>query len=121
MRAKKSLYIAGGILAVKHRLKAMGSLSARRKKISDWQLIMLQSRANGCLAKLEKLPQTNWCWPKHTWFQDRLSRYLSTLRDPRSLASAQLGTPLADGKLSSMMTGPRRDLQARKDKIVEGA
>jgi hypothetical protein len=42
------------------------------KKISYWQLIALQSRANGCFYQFEKLPQIKWQWPTGTWFQERL-------------------------------------------------
>ena len=42
-------------------------------KMSYWQLILLQSEANGCFYHGEDLPQTNWEWPKNTWFRDRLS------------------------------------------------
>ncbi len=41
-------------------------------KLSYWQLILLQSKANGCLYRGEDLPLTNWAWPKNTWFQARL-------------------------------------------------
>jgi len=42
-------------------------------KMSDWQLILLQSKANGCCYHAEDLPQQNWKWPKNTWLQERLS------------------------------------------------
>jgi hypothetical protein len=48
-------------------------------KMSDWQLILLQSKANGCFYHDEDLPQQNWGWPKNTWFQERLSRHLQDL------------------------------------------
>ena len=40
-------------------------------KLSYWQLVFLQSKANGCLYQGEDLPQINWAWPKNTWFQER--------------------------------------------------
>ena len=43
-----------------------------KNKISYWQLIVLQSRANGCFYQFEKLPQVKWQWPTGTWFQARL-------------------------------------------------
>ena len=43
-----------------------------KSKISYWQLIVLQSRANGCFYQFEKLPQVKWHWPTGTWFQARL-------------------------------------------------
>ena len=42
-------------------------------EMSDWQLILSQSKANGCFYHGEDLPQTNWEWPKNTWFRERLS------------------------------------------------
>ena len=42
-------------------------------KISYWQLIALQSRANGCFHQFDKLPQIRWQWPTGTWFQERLA------------------------------------------------
>jgi gas vesicle protein len=45
-------------------------------KISYWQFILLQSKANGCLYHDKDLPQNNWAWPKDTWFQERLNRLL---------------------------------------------
>jgi hypothetical protein len=48
-------------------------------KITDWQLILSQSKANGCLYHDEKLPQQNWEWPKNTWFQGQMSRRLQDL------------------------------------------
>lgn len=48
-------------------------------KLSYWQTILLQSKANGCLYRGEDLPQSNWEWPKNTWFQERLSHHLKNL------------------------------------------
>lgn len=45
-----------------------------KNKISYWQLIALQSRANGCFYQFEKLPQIRWQWPTGTWFQGRLAK-----------------------------------------------
>ena len=50
-----------------------GSLH-RDKKISYWQLVFLQSNANGCFYHSEDVPQVRWRWPKETWFQERLSQ-----------------------------------------------
>jgi hypothetical protein len=52
-------------------------------KMSDWQLILLKSKANGCSYHDEDLPQQNWAWPKNTWFQERLS-HLEDLEFGRS-------------------------------------
>jgi hypothetical protein len=51
----------------------------REDKLSYWQIILLQSKANGCLYRGEDLPQINWEWPKNTWFQERLSQQLKKL------------------------------------------
>jgi hypothetical protein len=48
----------------------------QEKKISYWQLIFLQSRANGCFYPFEDFPQVRWQWPEETWFQERLSQKL---------------------------------------------
>ncbi len=48
-------------------------------KVSYWQLILLESKANGCSYHGEDLPQVRWEWPKNTWFQERLSH---RLKDP---------------------------------------
>jgi len=48
-------------------------------KISYWQLILLQSKANGCSYLGGDLPESNWEWPKNTWFQERLSHHLREL------------------------------------------
>lgn len=37
-----------------------------------WESIFLQSRANDGWYGEEDLPQSNWEWPKETWFQARL-------------------------------------------------
>jgi len=43
-------------------------------KTSDWQLIFLQSKANGCRYNGGDLRPKNWEWPRDTWFQERLSQ-----------------------------------------------
>jgi hypothetical protein len=48
-------------------------------KLSYWQLVFLQSKANGCLYHGEDLPQINWEWPKNTWFQEQLGHHLKKL------------------------------------------
>ncbi|HEU4340310.1 MAG TPA: hypothetical protein VFU31_01940 [Candidatus Binatia bacterium] len=45
-------------------------------KISYWQLIFLQSKANGCSYRGEDLPHIKWQWPRDTWFQEQLSHHL---------------------------------------------
>jgi hypothetical protein len=48
-------------------------------KISYWQLILSQSKANGCPYRGEALPHMKWQWPKDTWFQEQLSHHLKAL------------------------------------------
>jgi hypothetical protein len=48
-------------------------------KASYWQLILLQSKANGCFYDGDELPYNIWAWPKNTWFQERLSHHLKGL------------------------------------------
>jgi hypothetical protein len=45
---------------------------AERDKLSYWQLIFLQSKANGCSYRGESLPHAQWRWPRDTWFQEQL-------------------------------------------------
>ena len=47
-----------------------------KQKLSSWQLVFLQSKANGCSYHGEDLPHINWQWPKNTWFQEQLSHQL---------------------------------------------
>jgi hypothetical protein len=39
---------------------------------SYWQLIFLQSKANGAPYNGDSLPRQSWVWPKDTYFQRRL-------------------------------------------------
>jgi hypothetical protein len=48
-------------------------------KISYWQLIFLQSKANGCSYRDEDLPHMKWQWPRDTWFQEQLNHHLKAL------------------------------------------
>ena len=48
----------------------------QENKISYWQLIFLQSRANPCSYNSEDCPRVSWQWPKDTRFQDRVSQKL---------------------------------------------
>ncbi len=50
----------------------------KQEELSYWQRIFLQSKANGCFYRGEDLPETNWDWPRNTWFQERLSHMRST-------------------------------------------
>jgi len=72
-----------GVL-VQHSLSAVAKLVKefftgavdQEKKISYWQLIFSQSKANGCSHHFGDFPQVSWQWPKDTWFQERLSQKL---------------------------------------------
>jgi hypothetical protein len=55
------------------------SLGEGEDKISYWQLVFLQSKANGCSYRDEDLPNMKWQWPRDTWFQEKLSRHLKDL------------------------------------------
>jgi hypothetical protein len=46
------------------------------ERLSDWQLVFLQSKANGCSYHGKDLPHINWQWPKNTWFREQLSHHL---------------------------------------------
>ena len=48
-------------------------------KISYWQLIFLQSKANGCSYRDKDLPHMKWQWPRDTWFQEQLGYRLKAL------------------------------------------
>ncbi|HVO94255.1 MAG TPA: hypothetical protein VMT22_15505 [Terriglobales bacterium] len=50
-----------------------------KSKSSYWQLIFLQSEANGCIYRGEDLPYSKWQWPEHTWFQEQLHRRLAAI------------------------------------------
>ncbi len=60
---------------------------AREDKLSYWQIIFLQSKANGGLYRGEDLSQSHWEWPKNTWLQERLSHHLkiSNLRHSEAM------------------------------------
>ncbi len=48
-------------------------------RLSYWQIILLQSKVNGCLYRGEDLAETKWEWPKDTWFQARLNQHVKNL------------------------------------------
>jgi hypothetical protein len=48
-------------------------------KLSYWQFIFFQSKANGCCYRGEDLPHVKWRWPRNTWFQEHLSDHLKAL------------------------------------------
>jgi hypothetical protein len=51
----------------------------QESKLSYWQFIFFQSKANGCCYRGEDLPHTKWQWPRDTWFQGHLSDHLKAL------------------------------------------
>jgi hypothetical protein len=66
--------------------------SAKKEKVSYWQFIFLQSKANGCSYRGEALPHAKWQWPRDTWFQEQLKHHLKGLelaghrvRKPRAI------------------------------------
>jgi hypothetical protein len=76
-------------------------------KLSDWQLIFLQSRANGCFCNVENLPHVNWQWPQNTWFQKRLSGYLHTLEPSLELTNNQRSLRRAPSRGRAARQGPQ--------------
>jgi len=48
-------------------------------KMSCWQSIFSQSKANGCSYRGEDLPHMKWQWPRDTWFQEQLSHHFKAL------------------------------------------
>jgi len=58
---------------------SLSGVAALVKEVSYWQLIFLQSKANGCSYRDENLPNMKWQWPRDTWFQEKLSHHLKDL------------------------------------------
>jgi hypothetical protein len=52
---------------------------AEKDKLSYWQLVFLQSKANGCSYRGDGLPQVKWRWPRDTWFQEQMAHRLKVL------------------------------------------
>lgn len=52
----------------------------REDTASYWQLVFLQSKANGCSYRGENLPDSKWQWPKDTWFQEQRRHCLLVIR-----------------------------------------
>lgn len=75
--------------ALAERVKEFHTRAVREDKISDWQLLLLQSKSNGCACRHEDLPQKNWQWPKKTWFQERLSHHVKLSNWPRNKRRAE--------------------------------
>jgi hypothetical protein len=57
---------------------------ADENKITYWQLIWMQSEANGCIYHGDNLPYDIWAWPRNTWFQERLRQHPQSSRNCRS-------------------------------------
>lgn len=75
-----SFLARGSLTGVAELLKgALMTDHVHENKLSYWQLIFVQSKANGCSYHDGDLPQINWEWPKNTWFQEQLSHHLKDL------------------------------------------
>jgi hypothetical protein len=59
---------------------------AEKDKLSYWQFIFLQSKANGCSYRGESLPHAQWQWPRDTWFQEQLRHHLQAVEFPANQA-----------------------------------
>ena len=67
---------------------------AEKDKLSCWQLIFLQSKANGCSYRGESLPHAKWQWPRETWFQEQLKHRLKVLALNEELTAIRHGHTL---------------------------
>jgi len=76
--------IAGMVKEVFTRTRVDG---AEKDKLSYWQFIFLQSKANGCSYRGESLPHAQWQWPWDTWFQEQLRHHLQAVEFPANQAS----------------------------------
>jgi hypothetical protein len=66
--------LAGLKDVVKRRLRT--NVQVHQNNASYWQLVFLQSKANGCAYGEKDLPHHNWQWPENTWFQNRLNQHV---------------------------------------------
>jgi hypothetical protein len=57
----------------------------QESKLTYWQAIFLQSKANGSAYLGADLPHSKWQWPKDTWFQEQLRRRLATIANERTV------------------------------------
>lgn len=64
---------------------------AEKDKPSCWQLIFLQSKANGCCYRGESLPHAKWQWPRDTWFQEQLEHRLKALASNEEFTAMRHG------------------------------
>jgi hypothetical protein len=71
--------------------------------MSYWQLIFLQSRANGAAYDEDGLPVQKWAWSRETWLQRRL-RYLQKNKKSANI-SAQLQTGLEIARQGASQSG----------------
>jgi hypothetical protein len=73
-------FLASGVAAlVKDVFTRTPVYGDEEDKISYWQLIFLQSKANGCSYRDKDLPHMKWQWPRDTWFQEQLSHHFKAL------------------------------------------
>jgi hypothetical protein len=73
--------VSGGVAAMaKEILASIHLYRDEEDKISYWQLIFLQSKANDCSYRGEDLPHMRWQWPSDTWFQEQLSHHRRDLK-----------------------------------------
>jgi len=80
--------LSGSAARVKEVFTGTRSHGNEENKLSYWQLIFLQSKANGCSYRGKDLPDMpKWQWPTDTWFQERLSHHLKTLESRAQPAS----------------------------------
>jgi hypothetical protein len=77
-------------------------------KLSDWQSILFQSKANGGFYHDEDLPQIKWEWPKNTWFQERLSHHLKDLESAAPEGIKHVRDELATGSYNQPDRPPVR-------------
>jgi hypothetical protein len=63
----------------------MKSIDGTLHKPSYWQLVFMQSKANGAAYNGEGLPRRSWDWPKNTYLQRRLGqeKYLHAVENSR--------------------------------------
>jgi hypothetical protein len=71
--------VSGVAALLKDVITGTRSQGDEEDKLSYWQLIFLQSKANGCSYRDEALPNMKWQWPRDTWFQEKLNHHLKEL------------------------------------------
>jgi hypothetical protein len=66
--------------------RLLTKIRLHENRANCWQLVLLQSEANGRFQYRDDLPYYVWAWPKNTWFQERLSRHLKVREIPAHYA-----------------------------------